>query len=258
MIIKNIEIKIISSLSDNYVYLINNKKENLTAVIDPSEGDIVDKILSSLNWSLDQIINTHHHNDHTAGNNFLKKKWNAKIVGPKYENHKIENLDLQVQDKDKIHIAGLETFVLHTPGHTKGHIIYYIPNIPLVFSGDTLFAFGCGRIFEGTSKQMWNSLKKFFLFDPKTLVFCGHNYTEQNLKFALSVEENNDFLTKKYAAIKNNNFKNIPTVPSKLSDEFLGNPFLRCNNKDFIEKFGNNNISPEEIFAKLRKMKDEY
>ena len=258
MISENIQIEIIPSLEDNYIYLIKNKSENITSVIDPSDANDVEKLLSSLNWKLDEIINTHHHLDHTGGNSFLKSTWNAKIIAPKYEKDKISNIDIEIKDGDTILLAGLKTHVIHTPGHTIGHVIYYIPSIPLIFSGDTLFVFGCGRIFEGTFKNMWESLNKIMQLKSNSMIFCGHEYTKTNLKFALSLEKDNEFLIQKYDFIKKYNRSPYLSVPSILSDELKGNPFLRFNDDNLKKRLGLKNKSSEDFFAELRKMKDSF
>ena len=258
MISENIDIKIIPSLEDNYIYLIRNKSENITSVIDPSDSNDVEKLLYYNNWKLNEIVNTHHHRDHTAGNASLKSKWRAKIIAPKYENDKISNIDMEVKDGDTIFLAGLKTHVIHTPGHTIGHVIYYIPSIPLIFSGDTLFVFGCGRVFEGTFKNMWESLKKIMQLKSNSMIFCGHEYTKTNLKFALSLEKDNQFLIQKYDLINKYNRSPYLSVPSVLSDELKGNPFMRFNDDNLKKRLGLENKSSEEFFAELRKMKDSF
>ena len=176
-----IHIEIINALSDNYIYLLRNDKENITAVIDPGEAEPISKFLRDNNLNLNQIINTHHHNDHTGGNKELKKKWGATIIAPSYEKGRIPNVDIYVSEGDSISIAGENAQVIHTPGHTLDHICFYIPDQKYLFSGDTLFYLGCGRVFEGTMEQMWNSLLKLKSLPDDTLVYCGHEYTLSNL-----------------------------------------------------------------------------
>ena len=255
---KEFEITTIKSLTDNYIWILRNNSDNLTAVIDPGESDSVNKTLKKNQWDLNQIINTHHHYDHTDGNSKLKEKWNAELVAPKQEKNKIPNIDIEVKDGDLINLAGLKAKVIHAPGHTLGHVVYYLENEKILFAGDTIFSLGCGRVFEGSMEDMYLSLKKIKNLDPKTLIYCGHEYTENNLKFAKEVEkQNNDF---NFFSNKIFNLKefDLPTIPTVLEDELKCNPFLRTNNPDIALYFGVSNDSDLEIFSKLRDLKDRF
>lgn len=255
---KEFEITTIKSLTDNYIWILRNNSDNLTAVIDPGESDSVNKTLKKNQWDLNQIINTHHHYDHTDGNSKLKEKWNAELVAPKQEKNKIPNIDIEVKDGDLINLAGLKAKVIHTPGHTIGHVVYYLEKEKILFAGDTIFSLGCGRVFEGSMEDMYLSLKKIKNLDPKTLIYCGHEYTENNLKFAKEVEkQNNDF---NFFSNKIFNLKklDLPTIPTVLEDELKCNPFLRTNNPNIALYFGVSNYSDLEIFSKLRDLKDRF
>ena len=255
---KEFEITTIKSLTDNYIWILRNNSDNLTAVIDPGESDSVNKTLNKNQWDLNQIINTHHHYDHTDGNSKLKEKWNAELVAPKQEKNKIPNIDIEVKDGDLINLAGLKAKVIHTPGHTIGHVVYYLEKEKILFAGDTIFSLGCGRVFEGSMEDMYLSLKKIKNLDPKTLIYCGHEYTENNLKFAKEVEkQNNDF---NFFSNKISNLKelDLPTIPTVLEDELKCNPFLRTNNPDIALYFGVSKDSDLEIFSKLRDLKDKF
>ena len=255
---KEFEITTIKSLTDNYIWILRNNSDNLTAVIDPGESDSVNKTLKKNQWDLNQIINTHHHYDHTDGNSKLKEKWNAELVAPKQEKNKIPNIDIEVKDGDLINLAGLKAKVIHTPGHTIGHVVYYLEKEKILFAGDTIFSLGCGRVFEGSMEDMYLSLKKIKNLDPKTLIYCGHEYTENNLKFAKEVEkQNNDF---NFFSNKISNLKelDLPTIPTVLEDELKCNPFLRTNNPNIASYFGVSNYSDLEIFSKLRDLKDRF
>ena len=255
---KEFEITTIKSLTDNYIWILRNNSDNLTAVIDPGESDSVNKTLKKNQWDLNQIINTHHHYDHTDGNSKLKEKWNAELVAPKQEKNKIPNIDIEVKDGDLINLAGLKAKVIHTPGHTIGHVVYYLEKEKILFAGDTIFSLGCGRVFEGSMEDMYLSLKKIKNLDPKTLIYCGHEYTENNLKFAKEVEkQNNDF---NFFSNKIFNLKELalPTIPTVLEDELKCNPFLRTNNPNIALYFGVSNYSDLEIFSKLRDLKDRF
>ena len=255
---KEIEIITIKSLSDNYIWLLRNNIKNLTAVIDPGESEPVNRVLSQKNWSLDQIINTHHHYDHTNGNLELKKKWGAKLTAPEEEKNKIKNIDIGVIDDDEIDIAGLKARVIHTPGHTLGHVMFYLNKEKILFAGDTIFPLGCGRVFEGSMKDMFFSLNKIKSLDPETLIYCGHEYTENNLKFALEVDKQNEDLKIFSEKITDLKRSNLPTIPSLLKDELNCNPFLRTDDVNISLYFKNKRNNNLEIFTKLRNLKDKF
>ena len=255
---KEIEIITIKSLSDNYIWLLRNNSKNLTAVIDPGESEPVNRVLFQKNWQLNQIINTHHHYDHTNGNLELKKKWGSKLIAPEKEKNKIDNIDIEVADDNEIEIAGLRAKVIHTPGHTLGHVMFYLKKEKILFAGDTIFSLGCGRVFEGTMQDMFFSLNKIKSLDPETLIYCGHEYTENNLKFALEVERQNEELkkfSKKITALKKSC---LPTIPSFLKDELNCNPFLRTDSLNISIYFKNKGNSNLDIFTKLRNLKDKF
>ena len=252
------EIVTIKSLSDNYIWLLRNNIKNLTAVIDPSDDKDVNEVLLLKNWHLNQIVNTHHHFDHTNGNLKLKNKWKAELIGPEEEKDKIKSIDRYVSDGDKTEIAGLDALVIHTPGHTLGHVMYYLKNEKILFAGDTIFSLGCGRVFEGTMNDMFSSLNKIKELDPKTLIYCGHEYTENNLKFALEVNPNNKNLktfSKKIYKLIN---AGKPTVPSLLEDELKCNPFLQTENDEISNYFDEDKLLGLELFSKLRELKDKF
>ena len=253
-----IHIELISALSDNYIYLLHNDKENVTAVIDPGEADPVIKILKDKNWNLDQIINTHHHNDHTGGNVELKKQWGSQLIAPSYEKDRISNVDIFVSHDDIISIAGVDAKVIHTPGHTLGHVCFYMPEQKCLFSGDTLFYLGCGRVFEGTMEQMWDSLLKLKSLPDDTLVYCGHEYTLSNAKFSTYIDPNNQLLKQTCADINNKREKEIPTIPFLLGKEKKINPFLRADDNSFTTSIGLNINNPKESFTKMRLQKDNF
>ena len=252
------EIIPIKSLRDNYIWLLRNNEKNLTAVIDPADNKVVDEVLLSKNWHLNQIINTHHHFDHTNGNLKLKNKWKAQLIGPSKEKDKIKNIDHYVADGDKIQIAGLDALVIHTPGHTLGHVMYYHKKEKILFAGDTIFSLGCGRVFEGTMSDMYSSLMKVRDLDPKTLIYCGHEYTENNLKFALEVNPNNESLKSFSKKVYNLIAAGKPTIPSLLEDELKCNPFLQNENAEISSYFNEEKLMEEDFFSKLRELKDKF
>ena len=255
---KEFEITTIKSLTDNYIWILRNNSDNLTAVIDPGESDSVNKTLKKNQWDLNQIINTHHHYDHTDGNSRLKEKWNAELIAPKQEKNKIPNIDIEVKDGDLINLAGLKAKVIHTPGHTLGHVMFYLKKEKILFAGDTIFSLGCGRVFEGSMKDMFFSLNKIKSLDPETLIYCGHEYTENNLKFALEVDKQNEDLKIFSEKITDLKRSNLPTIPSLLKDELNCNPFLRTDDVNISLYFKNKRNNNLEIFTKLRNLKDKF
>ena len=253
-----IEIEIVPALSDNYIYIVHNQQKSMTAVIDPGESEPVIKILKEKNWKLDEIINTHHHFDHIGGNADLKKSSNPKLIAPSYDKHRINDVDQFVSEKDNIQIAGFDTEVIYTPGHTLGHVCYFLKNQKILFSGDTLFRLGCGRVFEGTMEDMKNSLKKIINLPDDINVYCGHEYTLSNAKFCVSLEPDNSELIKKYKEIQNLRNSNHITIPFKLGEEKKLNPFLKFHDSKFKHSINIDNFNEVETFEYLRNKKDNF
>ena len=238
------KIQIIPCLQDNYSYLIINEENNTACVIDPGEADPIIKYLENNKIKLKFILNTHHHYDHVGGNKKLKKKYGASVVGYKGDKERIPEIDILVNDQEIWIHENFKAKIIHIPGHTLGHICFYFYNQKSVFSGDTLFSLGCGRIFEGTYSQMFNSLKKLKELPHDTKIFCGHEYTMQNSKFCMANDENNKNLISKIKEIKKKLQNNLPTIPSTIKEELDCNIFLRSNNV--------------ETFSKLRDLKDNF
>ena len=253
-----LEINIIDAFSDNYIYLIRNEAKNITSVIDPGESSPVIKFLKSRGWDLDEIVNTHHHHDHIGGNVELLEIYKSKLIAPKYDKTRISNIDILVSDNDLINIAGTKTRVIHTPGHTLGHICFYMEDEKCLFSGDALFHLGCGRVFEGTMDQMWSSLLKLRSLPNKTSVYCGHEYTSSNAKFAKHIDPNNELLEKAIIEIKNKRERGLPTIPFELGKEKAINPFLRADDHNFINSIGFKTSNPKESFSSMRLQKDNF
>ena len=252
-----IDVIIIPALSDNYIYILTDKESRITACVDPCESELVLKTLELNNLKLDFILNTHHHRDHVGGNLELKKKTNCKILGANIDRKRIPEIDITIKNEETFKL-GSSVFKVHeTPGHTIGHIIYHFFEDKILFCGDTLFSFGCGRIFEGTQEQMLESLRLIKSFPNETLIYCGHEYTESNLEFAVSLAPNDQVLSSKFREIKKLRNRGNPSVPSKLEIEKRINPFLRVNDKKFKEDTG---LIGEELdnFKKIRKMKDDF
>ena len=253
-----LEIFIINALSDNYVYLLRNEHKNITSVIDPGESEPILKFLNKKKWHLDEIINTHHHYDHIGGNNELLDLYKSKLIAPSYDNNRISNIDVPVSDNETHNIAGISTKVIHTPGHTLGHVCFYMPEEKCLFSGDTLFYLGCGRVFEGTMDQMWLSLVKLRSLPDHTSVYCGHEYTLSNMKFAKNIDPSNTLLNTVSLEIKDKRHKKLPTVPFNLGVEKKINPFLRADDDNFIKLVGLSRNNASECFGEIRLKKDSF
>ena len=252
------KIKIIKCLTDNYSYIIFNEKTLSAAVIDPSEADPIINQIEQNKLVLKYIFNTHHHYDHVGGNQELKEKYSCKVVGFEKDKHRIPDIDIGLKDNEKWKNELFECEIKHIPGHTSGHICIYIKKLNALFTGDTLFSLGCGRIFEGTYEEMYQSLNKLKKFPHDTKIYCGHEYTKKNSDFCLSIDKNNSNLVRKIEKINKNINNGMPTIPSILADELSCNIFLRSNNLEIQKHLGINSSDPIETFAKLRDLKDNF
>jgi len=247
-------------LRDNYAYLIVCEKTNNAAIVDPSEaGPILSKVKEE-KVTLRAILNTHHHHDHTGGNPGLLDRWTLQVYGYAADKERIPGLTHPLNDGDEVRIGELRGKVLFIPGHTRGHIAYLFEN--KLFCGDTLFVAGCGRLFEGTAEQMHDSLTKLRQLPEDTLVYCGHEYTEKNIQFALTLEPNNKHLTEKMQRARSLRAKGISTVPSTMAEEMETNPFLRWESKEIQDNLRKNfphlGLDPVSVFAKIRELKDQF
>ena len=253
-----LEVTIIKCLSDNYSYLIKDKKTDLVGIVDPSEFDPVDIEISKTYKKLDFILNTHHHNDHVGGNIDLKKKYNSKIICSSYDEKKIPGVDIKKSDGDQFSLGETDFKIIHIPGHTLGHIAFYSEQANVIFTGDTLFSLGCGRIFEGTFEQMFESLEKIKNLPKNTMMYCGHEYTEKNGQFCISIDKENVKLGNRIEDAKNKIQKKLPTLPITLGEEIETNIFLRCDDKKIKNNLKMDNGSKLEVFTKLRNLKDKF
>ena len=252
------KIEIIPCLNDNYSYLIHDEISNTVAIVDPSEFIPCDTIISKNYKKLDFILNTHHHYDHVGGNEELKKKYNSKVLGFENDKNRIPQINTVLKDNQEFKIGTLNFTTIFIPGHTRGHVAFYFKKERVVFNGDTLFSLGCGRVFEGTYKQMFQSLNKLKNLPGETKVYCGHEYTFKNLEFCLKFNPNNDFLKKKKDDIKLSLKNKKPTIPSTIADEIKANIFFRVNDPDVKKAINLENSSDLEIFTKLRDLKDNF
>ena len=238
------KIQIIPCLQDNYSYLIVDEENNTACVIDPSEADPIIEYLENNKIKLKFILNTHHHYDHVGGNQKLKEKYGAKVVGYEGDKERIPQIDILLTNQEIWIHENFEAKIIYIPGHTLGHICFYFYKEESVFTGDTLFSLGCGKIFEGTYSQMFNSLMKLKELPPDTKIFCGHEYTKQNSNFSITHDNNNENLKAKIIDIDSRLKAGLPTIPSTIKDELECNIFLRSNNL--------------ETFSKLRDLKDNF
>ena len=252
------KVEIISCLEDNYSYLIIDKNNKKTCIIDPSEPRPIVDFLEKNNLKLNYILNTHHHYDHIGGNIELKKKYNAKVIGFKGDYKRIPEIDFKLEDGEIWKQDNFEAKIIHVPGHTLGHICFHFYNENNLFTGDTLFSLGCGRIFEGTYEQMFSSLEKIKKLPHKTKIYCGHEYTLQNSKFCIKYDKDNLELIKKVNDIKKKLNNNQPTIPTTLEEELKSNIFLRCNNFKIKNNLNMNTGSSLDTFSKLRDLKDNF
>ncbi|PPR77487.1 MAG: Hydroxyacylglutathione hydrolase [Alphaproteobacteria bacterium MarineAlpha2_Bin1] len=252
-----ISIKQIPVLNDNYIWLINSS-EKYTAVVDPAVPEPVISELKKNKWKLTHILNTHHHSDHTGANLELKRITNCKIIGPMADYERIPGIDIFLRDEDEFEFGTEIVKVIDVPGHTKGHIAFYFPNSGSLFCGDTLFALGCGRVFEGTMEQMWNSLIKLSLLPKQTRVYCAHEYTLSNGNFALTIEPNNKKLKFRMKNIIEKRNKGISTIPSTIEEEIDTNPFLRPDSLEIQRNLSLVGSPLLDIFTKTRQLKDSF
>ncbi|MBI2985631.1 MAG: hydroxyacylglutathione hydrolase [Deltaproteobacteria bacterium] len=247
-------------LRDNYAYLVVCEKTNEAAIVDPSEAEPVLRQVEKEKVALKAILNTHHHHDHTGGNPGLLGRRSLEVYGHMADKGRIPGLTHPLRDGDEVRVGQLRARVLFIPGHTKGHIAYLFEN--KLFCGDTLFVAGCGHLFEGTAEQMHESLSKLQQLPADTLVYCGHEYTEKNLQFALTLEPNNKKLSGKLEKVRPLRSRGISTVPSTMAEEKETNPFLRWESKEIRanlkSRFPDIGSDPVSVFAKVRELKDQF
>lgn len=253
-----LEIQQIPVLSDNYVYLVREPRSGGVAVVDPAVADPVMARAEELGWRITHILNTHHHPDHVGGNREIKRATGCTVVGPKPDRDRIPGIDVEVDDGERYSFGAADAEVFFVPGHTRGHIAYWFPGSNALFCGDTLFALGCGRLFEGSPAQMWSSLSRLKALPPETRVYCAHEYTQANARFALSVDGGNQALVRRAAEIDRKRARGEPTVPSTLGQEVATNPFLRADDPTLAEAVGLGGAEPVEVFAEVRQRKDNF
>ncbi|EIC30553.1 MULTISPECIES: hydroxyacylglutathione hydrolase [Methylomicrobium] len=253
-----LEIVQIPVLADNYIYLIHDPVSRNTAVVDPAEARPVLDVLASKGWQLTYILNTHHHGDHVGGNLELQQQTGCRIIAPSADRHRIPGIDLGVSEGDTISLGNHTARVMSTPGHTLGHVVYHFAEDRLLFCGDTLFVMGCGRLFEGSAEQMWESLQRLKALPADTQIYCTHEYTQNNGRFALTVEPDNPALIEKMRQVDELRTRGLPTVPSTIGEELATNPFFRENSLSIQETIRLRDAAPVRVFAEIRRLKDRF
>lgn len=254
-----LEIIQLPALTDNYIYLLHEPVSGETAAVDPADAEPVIVALREKGWRLSYIFNTHHHGDHVDGNLQLKRQTGCKIVGAKTDNRRIPGIDIEVEHGDQLRLGEQIFEIIATPGHTLGHIVYYCAESEALFCGDTLFSLGCGRLFEGSAEQMWNSLQRLKALPGSTRIYCAHEYTQANGRFARTLEADNLQLQARLSEVDRLRNQQLSTLPSTIALELATNPFLREDSPSIRSVVAASEAdSPIEVFARIRHMKDQF
>jgi hydroxyacylglutathione hydrolase len=252
------QIALVPLLTDNYGYLLHDPASGATAIVDPSEAGPVLAAAEARGWRLSHILNTHHHADHSGGNLGLKQATAAVVVGPAPDRARIPGIDIALDEGGRFRLGDAEAEILFIPGHTKGHIAFHFRGERALFCGDTLFSLGCGRMFEGTAPMMLASLDKLRRLPAETRVFCGHEYTAANARFAVSIDPDNQALRRREREIAELRAQNRPTIPSTMGEERTANPFLRADDPALAAAVGLPDAPPAEVFGEIRRRKDNF
>jgi len=253
-----ISVHMFACLNDNYGYLLHDSDSGQTAAIDTPDAVVILRELESKGWQLTHILNTHHHGDHAGGNLELRQRTGCQIIGPAADAARIPGIDRGVGDGDEIAFGAHTIEVFDTPGHTRGHIVYLLRRERIAFVGDTLFSLGCGRLFEGTAEQMWSSLQKIMAWPDDTRLYCAHEYTLANGRFAQTLEPGNAALVARIANVEVLRAASKPSVPSTLALEKQTNPFLRPDSSELRRVLGLADAPTVEVFARTRELKDAF
>jgi len=253
-----LEIYQIPCLQDNYGFLVHDPETGATATIDTPEVAPINQALAAKGWRLTHILNTHHHFDHAGGNEELKARWNCQVVGAAIDAERIPGIDVALADGDTLTLGSKQARIIEVPGHTSGHIAYYFAADEVAFVGDTLFALGCGRLFEGTPEQMSESLGKIMALPDATTVYCAHEYTEANAAFAVTVEPANPALQQRVKEIQSLRAAGKPTVPTSIGLERATNPFVRSDSAELQAVLNLSGADEVAVFAETRRRKDHF
>src|SRR3954467_10042874 len=251
------DIRVFTCLSDNFGYLIHDPATGATASIDAPEAAPIAAALEREGWTLTDILITHHHGDHVGGVAELKQKYGCRVVGPHDKSARIANVDLRAAQGDVVKVGGLLARGLETPGHTLDHISYVFDSEKALFAADTLFSIGCGRVFEGNYPMMWDSLLKLRALPDDFKLYCGHEYTASNVKFALAVDPDNAALQERSAEVTRLRAENQPTIPSLLGDEKRTNVFLRADEPSIAARLHMKGADATAVFGELRERKNK-
>lgn len=251
------KIFIIKCLTDNYAYIIHNEDKDHNILVDAPEEEKIINFLEKKEWKLNSILLTHHHHDHIAGVEELRKKYNCKVYGSKKDQKRLPRLDFQLGEEE-FEINNIKIKSLEVDGHTIGHLAFYFEKENILFSGDSLMSFGCGRLFEGTAYQMFESLEKLKKLPPKTFVYSGHEYSLNNANFAVTLEKSNEKIKLRKEKIISQIKKNLPTIPVTLEEEVDTNPFLRSHIQEIKNKLKMKSHENRDIFKKIRELKDQF
>jgi hydroxyacylglutathione hydrolase len=253
-----LELVTVPCLTDNYAYLIHDAETGQTAVIDVPEPGPILAALSAYQWRLTDILITHHHDDHIQGVETLRAETKAMVLGAAADAHRLPRLDLALTESDSFSVGSEFARIIDVPGHTLGHIAFHFPDSRLCFTADSLMAGGCGRLFEGTARQMHTSLQKLAALPPDTLICSGHEYTASNLRFALTLEPANPHLISRTVSVADRRAKGLPTVPVPLSEELATNPYLRAHLPALKTAVGLPDAEDVTVFAEIRARKDKF
>ncbi|MCI0430785.1 MAG: hydroxyacylglutathione hydrolase [Rhodospirillales bacterium] len=245
-------------LKDNYAYLLRCPETGATAALDPSEAEPVLDAAAAKGWRITHVLNTHHHWDHVGGNGGIKAATGARVIGPEPDRDRIPEIDETVAEGRPFRLGNAEATIFFIPGHTKGHMAFWFPESEALFCGDTLFTLGCGRLFEGTPREMWTSLSKLRALPDEARVYCGHEYTENNARFACAIDPGNAALAKRAEQVRAARAEGRPTVPERMAEERRTNPFLRADDPALAAALGMAGASPVSVFAEIRRRKDNF
>ncbi|WP_102960920.1 hydroxyacylglutathione hydrolase [Mangrovicella endophytica] len=252
------EIRQFTCRADNFGVLVHQAASDTTISIDAPEEAPILAALDAAGWRLTHILTTHHHRDHVEANEALKRRFGATVIGPEKERDRIPGIDRTVTGGERFAIGGVTVEAIDTPGHTLGELSYYLPDAKALFAGDALFSLGCGRLFEGDAPMLWESLQRLRALPDDTMLYCGHEYTATNARCALTIDPHNLILQERVKEVEHLRVSGQATLPVRLGTEKKANPFLRADEPALAEALGLAGAAPAEVFAAMRKRRDQY